>query len=64
MLYVKKCGTTDYGNWVLGTLKYKGFEVHDLFSVDKNVSVGNEYQVKNVELKRTRNGSMRFKLYL
>lgn len=32
MLDIKKFGKTQYGVWVIGTLKYNGLEVDDLFN--------------------------------
>lgn len=62
MLQVKKCGKSDYGYWVLGTLSYKGLELQDIFSVNEEVYPNTTYEVKNIIVKRNKKGNLNFKL--
>lgn len=62
MFYVKRCGQTDYGYWALGILKYNGFEIQDIFTVNKELKVSEKYKPSLVTLRRKRNGDLGFKL--
>lgn len=62
MFDVKRCGKTTYGYWALGTLKYNGFEIQDIFSVNKELKDGGKYKPILVTLKRNKNNQLRFKL--
>lgn len=64
MLEVKKSGKTEYGYWAYGTLKYNGFEVQDIFTLNKEVKDGEKYKPTQVYLKRNKNNQLRFKLEL
>lgn len=64
MLEVKKSGKTDFGYWAYGTLKYNGFEVQDIFTLNKEVKDGETYKPKTIYLKRNKKNQMRFKLDL
>ena len=62
MLEVKKCGKTEYGYWAIGTLKYNGLEVKSIFKVDRELLPGTTYDVENVIIYNSKNGTMSFKL--
>ena len=62
MFDVKKCGKTNYGFWAYGTLKYNGFEIQDIFTVNKELKDGERYKPLLVTLKRNQKHQLRFKL--
>lgn len=64
MLEVKKSGKTDFGYWAYGTLKYNGFEVTDIFTLNKEVKDGEQYKPRQVSLKRNKKNDLRFKIDL
>lgn len=57
MLDIKKFGKTDYGVWVIGTLKYQGLEVNDLFNTtlsDTTILEDKEsIKVKTIKISRS-----------
>lgn len=62
MLKVKKCGKTNFGNWVYGVLSYPDLEISDIFSVNKELQENEEYDIKRLVIKRTRNGNLKFSI--
>lgn len=64
MLKVKKCGITEYGSWVIGTLEYKGLIIKDIFSVNKPCEIGNSYEVENIYISRNSKGELKIKLQI
>lgn len=64
MLKVNKCGTTQYGSWVIGTLEYKGLIIKDIFSVNKSCEIGKTYEVDNIYISRNSKGELKIKLQI
>lgn len=64
MFEVKKCGKNEYGYWAVGTLKYAGLEIYDLYSVNKEVEANKSYKPTEVTLKRDKKNNLRFKIVL
>ena len=62
MFEVKKCGKTNFGYWAYGTLKYKGFEVSDIFAVNQELEIGKSYAPNMITLKRDKKNNLRFKI--
>lgn len=64
MLEVKKVGKTQYGNWVLGILKYNGLEIQDVFSVNKELSENEVYKPQKISIYRNKKGNLKIKIDL
>lgn len=64
MLEVKKTGKNNYGYWAYGTLKYNGLEIRDIFTINKEVEIGQSYKVQYMICYRTKKDSLRFKIDL
>lgn len=62
MLEVKKSGSTKYGFWAYGTLQYQGLTIRDLFSVNEELKSGETYNVSEVNIYRTKNKNLIFRL--
>lgn len=63
MLEVKKFGKTKYGVWILGTLKYQGFEIKDIFKTNlKDIPNETNLKVKKLIVNKSKNGDIRFSL--
>ena len=54
MLYVKSCGKSQYGVWVLGDLKTENIEINGIFSTDL-VDVPNTDKLEIKRLKISKN---------
>lgn len=57
MLDIKKFGKTQYGVWVIGTLKYNGLEVEDLFNTNLSDTsiLEDKESIKVTKIKISRN---------
>lgn len=66
MLEIKKFGQTDYGVWVIGTLKYQGLEVTDLFNTNlsdvSSLETKTDIKVKTIKISRKKDKSFRITL--
>jgi len=67
MLEILKYGTSKYGQcWVIGTVKYQGFELMDIFNTnisDENFfSDKTELKIKKFKISRDRNKNIKFSL--
>ena len=63
MLEVKKIGKTEYGVWILGTLKYSGFEIKDIFKTNlKDIPKETILKVNKLIVNKSKNGDIRFSL--
>ena len=65
MLEVIKTGSTQYGYWVYGVLKYNGLEIKDIFSVNKEVlDTQKTLKPEKIYINRTKNNNLKFKIDL
>ena len=66
MLEIKKSGKTEYGVWVIGTLKYQGLEITDIFNTtldDTSIFEDKEsIKVKTIKISRRKDKSLRITL--
>lgn len=62
MFELKKCGQTDYGVWVYGTLKIKGYEITDIFNTNLKELPTEDFTIKKIIVKRNRKGELRFSI--
>lgn len=63
MLEVKKSGKTEYGVWILGTLRYSDFEIKDIFKTNLNdIPSESSLKIKKLFVNRTKKGDIRFSL--
>ena len=61
MLNIAKCGQTDFGVWVYGTLQYEGLEIKDIFKTNLlELPKDNKIKIKKLIIKRTKNNDIRF----
>lgn len=63
MLNIAKCGQTDFGVWVYGTLQYEGLEIKDIFKTNLlEIPKDNKLRIKKLIIKRTKNNDIRFSI--
>lgn len=62
MFELLKSGKNQYGVWVLGILKVKGFEITDIFNTNLTEEPQENFTIKKIIVKRTRNGNLRFSI--
>lgn len=62
MFELKKAGSTQYGIWVFGTLKFKGFEITDIFKTNFTEIPTEDFQIKKLLLKRNKDNIIRFSI--
>lgn len=62
MFELKKCGKNQYGVWVLGTLRVKGYEITDIFNTNLKEEPTEDFTIKKIIVKRTKNGNLRFSI--
>lgn len=61
MLNIAKCGQTDFGVWVYGTLQYEGLEIKDIFKTNLlEIPKDNKLRIKKLIIKRTKNNDIKF----
>lgn len=61
MLNIAKCGKTDFGVWVYGTLQYEGLEIKDIFRTNlTDIPKDNKLRIKKLIIKRTKNNDIKF----
>lgn len=66
MLEIKKSGSTQYGVWVVGTLKYNGLEITDIFNTNLSdtslLDDKESIKVQSIKIARRRDGNLRITL--
>ena len=66
MLEIVKYGTSKYGVWVLGHLKYEGLDFYDIFNTNLKdetlLKNSTTLKVKLFKISRNRNGKIVFSL--
>lgn len=62
MFELLKSGKNQYGVWVLGTLKLKGYEITDIFNTNLTEEPTEDFTIKKIIVKRTRSGQLRFSI--
>lgn len=62
MFELIKSGKNQYGVWVFGTLKIKGYEITDIFNTNLTEEPVENFTIKKILVKRTRNGNLRFSI--
>lgn len=66
MLDIKKSGTTKYGVWVVGTLRFQGLEISDIFNTNLSDTTllddKESIKVKTIKIARRKDGQFRITL--
>ena len=66
MLEIKKSGSTQYGVWVVGTLKYNGLEITDIFNTNLSdtslLDDKESIKVQSIKIARRKDGNLRITL--